>query len=147
MEHSAPFFRQIVHFVAVCKASDPYHPDPSMHIDSNNSRGRFAANGRMAPEQAVELAISALAGALAEQVSSVLLNMKDVFLTRCLSITECHDVGVQLAAAGRGLSKVALVARPECVEPHHFIFMVARNRGLEVLTFANESQAVGWLAG
>jgi hypothetical protein len=117
-----------------------------MQIDLTNSRSRFVANGRLMPEEAAELAASALAAAVARRVSSLLLNLKDLSLTRCMSITECHEAGVLLARAGRGLCKVAFVARPDCMEPHQFVFTVARNRGLQVAAFASESSAVGWLA-
>jgi len=116
-----------------------------MRIDLDNSLARFAANGRMQPEQAVDIATTALSEALAEQVTSVMLDLQDVSLTRALSITECHEIGEQLARAGQALCKVAIVARAACVEAHEFIFTVARNRGLQVATFADESEAVGWL--
>lgn len=117
-----------------------------MHIDTKISRGRVAANGNLMPEEAAALATSALVAANAEHLSDVIVNFKDVFLTRALSITECHEVGVRLAQAGRALGKVAVVARPECVGLHHFVFMVARNRGLQVATFASEPEAEVWLA-
>ena|SRR5580765_673185 len=116
-----------------------------MRIDLDNDLARVAANGHMLPEEAVELATTALSTARSEQVGSLILNLKDVTLTRTLSITECHEAGQQLARAGRALGKVAVVTRPECMEPHQFLFVVARNRGLQVATFANESEAVGWL--
>ena len=116
-----------------------------MRSDLDNSLARFAANGRMRPEDAVHIATTALSEAQAEQVSSLILDLQDVALTRTLSITECHEVGERLARAGRTLCKVAVVARAACVEAHEFIFTVARNRGLQVATFTDQSQAVGWL--
>jgi len=116
-----------------------------MQIDIENSFGRIVANGRMMPEQAVEIATTALTEAEAGQVCGLILDLREVSLTRTLSITECHEVGERLARAGRGLCKVAFVTRAECMEPHQFVFAVARNRGLQVATFANETEAEGWL--
>jgi hypothetical protein len=116
-----------------------------MQIEFADSLARFAANGRMLPEQAVELATTALSTAQSEQVSSLILDLKDVSLTRVLSITECHEVGERLARAGQALCKVAVVTKRECLELHQFLFTVARNRGLQVATFADESAAMGWL--
>jgi hypothetical protein len=116
-----------------------------MRIDFDNTVVRFAANGRMQPEDAVHIATTALSDAQAGHVNSLMLDLQDVSLTRTLSITECHAVGERLAHAGRALCKVAIVARAACVEAHQFIFTVARNRGLQVATFTDESEAVGWL--
>jgi len=116
-----------------------------MQIDLDNIVARFAANGRMQPEDAVDIATSALNEAQAGRVSSVMLDLQDVSLTRTLSITECHEIGEQLARAGQALCKVAVVARAACVEAHEFIFTVARNRGLQVAAFTDQSEAVGWL--
>jgi len=116
-----------------------------MRIDLDHSLARFAATGRMHPEDAIHIATTALSEAQAGQMSSVMLDLQDVSLTRTLSITECHEVGERLARAGQALCKVAIVARAACVEAHEFIFTVARNRGLQVATFADASEAVGWL--
>jgi len=116
-----------------------------MHIALDRTVVRFAANGRMQPEDAVQIATTALSEARAEQVSSLMLDLQDVSLTRTLSITECHEIGEQLARAGQALCKVAVVARAACVEAHEFIFTVARNRGLQVAAFTDQSEAVGWL--
>jgi hypothetical protein len=117
-----------------------------MQIDRDNSRGSFSAAGRLLPEEAVALATSALAEARAERVSTVMVNCRDLLLTRGMSVTECYHVGECLAQAGRGLKKVAILTQHECIEPHHFLFTVARNRGLQVATFLNESEALSWLA-
>ena len=116
-----------------------------MPIDFDKTVVRFAANGRMQPEDAVQIATTTLSEARAEQVSSLMLDLQDVSLTRALSITECHEVGERLARAGQALCKVAVVARAACVEAHEFIFTVARNRGLQVAAFTDQSEAVGWL--
>ena len=116
-----------------------------MQIDRQNSRGRFSAAGRLLPEEASELAVSALAAASAERVSTLILDLQSVTLTRGMSVTECHNAGERLARAGRGLEKVAFVTREDCVEPHAFIFTVARNRGLRVATFESEPEALQWL--
>lgn len=116
-----------------------------MDIDRDNSRGRFSAVGRLLPEEASELATSALAAASAERVSTLIVDMQAMTLTRGMSVTECHGVGERLARAGSGLQKVAFVTRDDCLEAHTFIFTVARNRGLRVATFENEPAALQWL--
>jgi lipopolysaccharide biosynthesis protein len=116
-----------------------------MQTDFDKTVIRFAANGRMQPEDAIQIATTALTEAQAEQVSTLMLDLQEISLTRALSITECHEVGERLARAGQALCKVAVVARAACVEAHEFIFTVARNRGLQVVAFTDQSEAVGWL--
>ena len=116
-----------------------------MQIDRENKSGRFAAHGRLLPDEAIELASGALAAACAEGLKTVVLNFKDLSLTRRLSIAECHAVGARLARAGAGLARVALVARGECVEAHAFLLTVAQNRGLPAAAFHVESEALRWL--
>jgi hypothetical protein len=120
---------------------------PDMQIDKENRRGRFAANGRLLPEEAAELAAGALAAARAEELRSLIVNFKDLSLTRRLSVAECYRVGESLARAGAGLAKVAFVVRPECIESHAFVFTVATNRGLRTAAFRFESEALAWVQG
>jgi hypothetical protein len=117
-----------------------------MQIDRENRHGRVSLNGRFEPEQALDLATAALAAAVDQKVGGLVLNLKDLFLTRIMSVLECYSIGEHLARAGRGLDKVAFVTSEECVEPHPFLFTVARNRGLRVATFLSESEALDWLA-
>ncbi len=116
-----------------------------MKIDRQNRSGRFAANGRLLPEEAAELAAGALAAASAEELRSLILNFRDLSLTRRLGVAECYRIGESLARAGAGLAKVAFVLRPECIEPHAFVFTVAANRGLRTAAFGFESEAVAWV--
>lgn len=116
-----------------------------MQIDREKSRGRLSAAGQLPPAEAVELARSALAEAQAERLDTLILDFKDMSLTRIMSTTECYGAGERLANAGKGLRKVAFLARPDCLEPHAFALTVAFNRGLSVAHFESEADALGWL--
>jgi len=116
-----------------------------MDIDREQGRACVSAAGRVQAAEAVALAASALADAQAERLSTVLMDFRDLVLLRSLSTTECYWVGEELARAGRGLGKVALVARRECIEAHNFAITVARNRGLLMAPFVDQSEALRWL--
>jgi hypothetical protein len=116
-----------------------------MNVDRENSRGRFSAAGRLLPEKAVKLATCALAEARVEHLRTLILNFRDLSLTRDMSVAECYNAGASLAQAGSGLQKVAFLTHQKCPEPHDFLFTVARNRGLQVAAFLDESEALGWL--
>ena len=116
-----------------------------MDIDRDQDRGHISAAGRLSAREAVALAASALTQAQAARLSTVLMNFTEVLLAKALSTTECYWVGEELARAGRGLGKVALVARRECLDAHQFAITVARNRGLLIASFVEIGEALRWL--
>jgi len=117
-----------------------------MEIDRPNRRGRFSAGGTLPPEDAAQLAASALNAAGAEKLTTLILDFQKMTLTRSMTVTECHDVGKRLAQAGTGLRKVAVLAATEaCLQAHAFVFTVATNRGLRARAFSDATQAEGWL--
>ena len=117
-----------------------------MYIDKANRLGRFSASGKLLPEEAAELAASALSAAGAEELKSLIVDFKGISLTRRMTVTECHQVGERLARLGSGLIKVAFVTSQECIAHHAFLFTVASNRGLRAATFENETAALTWIA-
>ena len=51
------------------------------------------------------------------------------------------------AEAARSMVRVAMVVRPEMVDPDNFEVTVARNRGLMGNVFDSEKDALAWLLG
>jgi hypothetical protein len=117
-----------------------------MQIDRDNRRGRFAVAGKLQPEDAASLAVSAITAAGAENLRTLLLNLEAVTLARRMSVTDCFLAGQRLAEAGAGLLKLAVVASRECIRDHELVFTAASNRGLATRAFASEQDALGWLA-
>jgi len=62
-----------------------------------------------------------------------------------LGTAERFAIGERLARDARAAVKVALVGRPEVLDPSRFGMTVARNRGLFLSTFSSESEAWEWL--
>lgn len=117
----------------------------AIQIDSKQLLGRFALKGKVPPEKATELAISALSTASAGSLEAVMMDLSEASLTRRMSVTECHHIGELLAGAGARLLKVAFVTSSECVQLYGFLFTVATNRGLRARTFEDRSAALRWL--
>jgi len=61
------------------------------------------------------------------------------------SMVEQFEIAAQWAMAARGAIKIALVLRPDMIDPQRFGTTVARNRGLQFDTFASEAEALAWL--
>ena len=51
----------------------------------------------------------------------------------------------QWARTARGRVRLALVARPEHIDPEKFGVTVAVNHGLDANVFVSEANAIGWL--
>jgi hypothetical protein len=116
-----------------------------MQIDTENSRGRVVATGCLAPETAAELTFAALQAAAARKLGGLVLNFKDLSLTRSLEVMDCHKIGEQLARDARPVRRIAFVLRLECIEHASHLCTVASNRGLAAAAFEHESQAIAWL--
>jgi hypothetical protein len=63
------------------------------------------------------------------------------------TLAERHRIMSEWAAAGRGAVRLALVIRPEFVDPDNFGTQVALNHGLAFRGFVSESRAMDWLHG
>lgn len=69
-------------------------------------------------------------------------------MTGMPSTLERFQLGEQGAAAAAGvLDRVAIVARPDQIDPQKFGVLVARNRGLQVDVFPEAALAEAWLRG
>ena len=62
-----------------------------------------------------------------------------------IGTAERFAIGETLARAAMAAVKVAMVVRPELLDPELFGITVARNRGLFSNAFPSESEALKWL--
>jgi hypothetical protein len=63
------------------------------------------------------------------------------------TLAERHRIIAEWAVAGRGALRLALVIRPEFVDPDNFGTHVALNHGLAFRGFLDETRAMDWLRG
>ena len=118
-----------------------------MHVDRENGRAHFTVAGRLQPEDATTLAVSAIAAAGAEKLSALVLNFEGATLARRMTVTDCFRAGQRLAEAGANLTRLAFVLTRECAEEHELVFTAATNRGLSTRPFMSEAEALHWLRG
>ena len=64
---------------------------------------------------------------------------------KALGTADRFRLGERLARDARAAVKLAILARPEMIDPTLFAVTVARNRGLFVNGFSSESEAWKWL--
>ena len=58
---------------------------------------------------------------------------------------ERYEFASQFAAVAAGAVRLALVAKPEMIDPETFGVTVANNRGLISKVFTSEADALAWL--
>lgn len=63
------------------------------------------------------------------------------------TLAERHRIMTEWAIAGRGAIRLALVIRPEFIDPDNFGTHVALNHGLAFRGFLDEGHAMDWLLG
>ena len=116
-----------------------------MRFETEGTLGRVTAGGELEPDAVSDLATVALAQAAAARLSTLLVDFRELRLTRPLSVAESYALGKHLARAGGGLSKVAFLVPPGRAEPNSFALAVAGNRGLPAASFDDERRALQWL--
>jgi hypothetical protein len=95
-------------------------------------------------------------GQCVQQVGETILRAKQAGLAGLLvgataigfgppSIVERHWLITEWAMAGHSAVRVALVIRPEFVDPQRFGTVLARSRGLDFRAFTDRASAMAWL--
>ena len=105
----------------------------------------FRPFGQVSLQQAVQLVTSAIAFAREHHVLKLLVVMSGLTGFERPSIIERYFYAKKWAAASGGAVRVALVDRPEMIDPPKFAFMAASNSGLLGEVFTSEDDALAWL--
>lgn len=101
--------------------------------------------GTVSLEEAVELVTSAIAFARENKIRNLLVITTGLAGFDSPSIIERYTFVSEWARASNGVVRVAMVARPEMIDPDKFGVTVAANRGLVGDVFTKEEEALAWL--
>jgi hypothetical protein len=105
----------------------------------------FRPVGRVSLAQAVRLVTSAIAFARDQRLGKLLVDTRDLTGFDPPSIAARYFLVHEWARAAGGIVRVAVVARPEMVDPQRFGVTVAANLGFEADVFTSEPDALAWL--
>ena len=115
------------------------------HFEQVGKRGLYRPVGTVTFERAVELVADAMRHARKLGLSDLLVNTTGFTGFSPPSIFARHALAVKWAeSAGSGLI-VAMVARPELIDPEKIGVLMAQNRGATGDVFATEAAALAWL--
>jgi hypothetical protein len=101
--------------------------------------------GKVTLEHGAELVDRAIAFARDRLIPQLLVNCTDLTGFPSPSLPERYFLVRGWAKTAQGLVQVAMVARPEMIDPEKFGITVARNAGLTAEVYATEPEALAWL--
>ena len=108
-------------------------------------RGFYRPNGTVTFERAVDLVAEAMRLARSLGLNDLLVNTTGFTGLQPPSIFARHALAVKWAESGGSGLMVAIVARPELIDPEKIGVLMAQNRGASGDVFATEAAALAWL--
>ena len=115
------------------------------NFEQVGKRGFYRPTGTVTFERAVDMVAEGMRHARALGLKELLVNTHGFTGFSAPSIFARHALAVKWAeSAGAGLI-VAMVARPELIDPEKIGVLMAQNRGVLGDVFTNEIAALAWL--
>ncbi len=121
--------------------------DQSQCLEIVDDYAVFRPSGEASVEQAEDMIASAIAAARKQAIPKLLVVTLGWTRLRSPSIPDRYFMVRKWAKAAAGVVKVAVVARPELLDPQKFGVAVATNSGLCAEVFTAEDEAIVWLEG
>jgi hypothetical protein len=103
--------------------------------------------GKVTIEEAVELLDQAIAWTRDRRIPKLLINAKALVGFPSPSLPARYFFSRRWAETGQNRVQLALVIRAEMMDPEKFGVIVARNIGMNVDAFPEETEALAWLQG
>jgi len=117
------------------------------NFEQVGKRGFYRPTSTVSFERALDMVAEAMRLARSLGLSDLLVNTTGFTGFPSPSIFARHTLAVRWAeSAGSGLI-VAMVARPELIDPEKIGVLMAQNRGATGDVFATEAAALAWLDG
>jgi len=98
-------------------------------------------------QQTVEAVIAAIGRAREQRAEKLLVDITTISGFDPPTLAARHEFVAKWAAAGRSHVRLAMVVRPEFLDPDRFCVIRAANLGLAYNLFDNEERARAWLRG
>lgn len=119
--------------------------EPPERFEIGEGHALFRPEGNVSFQEGLDLLSQAIVYCRENRIRRLLIDITKLTGFGTLGTSERFAVGERLARAAMAAVKVAIVARPEVLDPARFAMTVARNRGLFTNAFSSESEAWKWL--
>src|SRR6185295_17384701 len=100
------------------------------HFELRETHAVFRPSARVSEQQAIALVTSAIAYARAQKIKKLLLDTTALTGFKPPDIATRYYYIHEWATAARGQVYIAILARPEMIDPRKFVVTVAANIGL-----------------
>jgi hypothetical protein len=119
--------------------------DPPEFFRAVGSRGFYRPQGTVTFEQGVEWVAQAISYARQLGLVDLVANTTGLNGFASPSTIARYSLAVRWAEAVAGALRVAVVSRPEFIDPQKIGVLMAQNRGLNGDVFSTELAALAWL--
>jgi hypothetical protein len=115
------------------------------HFEVTNSCAFYRPDGKVRLHEAIRLVTEAIALTRERKIPRLLVNITGLTGFPSPNLADRYFILREWADAAKGSLRLALVARPEMIDPEKFGVTVAGNAGLTAEVFTSESEALIWL--
>jgi len=109
------------------------------------TRGFYRPIAQVSFEQAVDMVAEAIANARDSGLADMLANTTGLTGFTPPSVIARYSMSTKWAQTSGSTLRVALVARPELIDPQKIGVLMMQNRGGSGDVFSNEAEALAWL--
>jgi hypothetical protein len=107
----------------------------------------FRLGGHVVLERAIRSVSSAIESAKSQGMRKLMIVASDLEGTQSPGIGTRFSMSREWAVAAGGVVRMAVVAKPEMIDPHKVGVIVAKNFGASADVFVSEADAIAWLQG
>jgi hypothetical protein len=119
--------------------------DVSLCLKVDEDQAFFRPFGKISLERASAMIASAIRSAREQGIGKLLIDTSAWTGLPSPDTVERYYMVRNWAKVAAGRVRVAIVARPEMIDPEKFGVMVARNNGFSAEVFTSEQEALAWL--
>ena len=116
-----------------------------MSLTIEEGYASFRPEGDVTLESMVEMVRGAIAYCRDQGIQRLVADVTKLFGFPPPTLTERYWFVQEWAEEAKGVVRVALIARPEYIDPQKFGVIVALNAGFNADIFTRESEALEWL--
>jgi hypothetical protein len=115
------------------------------HFEQVGRRGFFRPEGTVSFDRAIELVAEGMRHARSLDLVDLLVNTNGLTGFPNPDVFGRYTLATKWAESAGAALRVAMVARPEIVDPQKIGMLMAQNRGVTGDVFSSEAAAIAWL--
>jgi hypothetical protein len=119
--------------------------DAPESFEHSGSRGFYRPAGIVSYDQALQMFADAIQFARDLKLTDLLVNSQGLGGFASPDVVARYALAVKWAQSAAGSLRVALVVRPEFMDPQKIAMLMANNRGVVGDVFTDEVDALAWL--